>query len=412
MWSSTPCFSLSGFHLLHYFEDDAMTMKFHPVADIFPMLPEQELQNLADDIKANGLKTPIIMYDDMILDGRNRYKACKMARVEPDFKQFKGNDPLAFVISLNLHRRHLNESQRAGVAAKIANMTVGGDRPSKNDKSFESANWPNGISQPKAAGMLNVSERTIRRYKAVEREAPELTKRIDSGEITVHEAQKEIKAEERTKARMEMASAASKIKKSDRWNIYNADMEKWKSPRTYDYIITDPPYPKEYLELYEKLAIRANDWLKPGGLLVAMCGQSYLDAIYEMMSKHMKYYWTAAYLTPGQPTPLRQVNVNTTWKPLLMFLRKGDTYKGRIFGDVFKSDGNDKDFHMWGQSHSGMYSVISGICSPGNIILDPFCGAGTTGVAAVEFGCLFDGVELDATNCDISRKRLHDSEKG
>jgi site-specific DNA-methyltransferase (adenine-specific) len=139
-----------------------------------------------------------------------------------------------------------------------------------------------------------------------------------------------------------------------------------------------------------------------------MSGQSYLDEIYNSLSKHLDYYWTACYLTPGQPTPLRQVNVNTTWKPLLMFTKKNDKYKGKIFGDVFKSDGNDKDFHKWGQSESGMFDIVSKICLSGQSVLDPFCGAGTTGIAAIKYGCFFDGLELDIENVNISKARLND----
>lgn len=222
--------------------------------------------------------------------------------------------------------------------------------------------------------------------------------------ITTSGIIKEIKKEKKAEARAEMAAAGESIPQSDKWHIYQGDMQTWTAPRQYDFIITDPPYPKEFLPLYEVLAIRANDWLKDGGLLIAMCGQSYLDEIYVMMCKHLDYYWTASYLTPGQPTPLRQVNVNTTWKPLLIF-SKGK-YTGKIFGDVFKSDGNDKDLHKWGQSISGMYSIVSQICLPGQYILDPFCGAGTTGAAAIKHKCLFDGLDLDEDNVNISKGRL------
>ncbi len=215
---------------------------------------------------------------------------------------------------------------------------------------------------------------------------------------------KEMQASERAAERAAVAKQAETVKPSEKWHIYHADMREWQAPRQYDFIITDAPYPKEFLLLYEVLAKRAKEWLKPGGLLIAMCGQSYLDEIYHMMSKHIDYYWTAAYLTPGQPTPLRQRQVNTTWKPLLMFAH-GD-YKGKIFGDVFKSDGNDKDFHKWGQSVSGMFDIISKICLPGQLILDPFCGAGTTGIAALRHGCFFDGVEADEQNVNISIGRL------
>jgi site-specific DNA-methyltransferase (adenine-specific) len=100
------------------------------------------------------------------------------------------------------------------------------------------------------------------------------------------------------------------------------------------------------------------------------------------------------------------VNVNTTWKPLLIF--ENEKYSGKIFGDVFKSDGNDKDFHKWGQSISGMCDIISKMCLPGQYILDPFCGAGTTGIAALKHGCLFDGIDKEGENVNISKARLSD----
>jgi len=73
---------------------------------------------------------------------------------------------------------------------------------------------------------------------------------------------------------------------------------------------------------------------------------------------------------------------------------------------VFKSEGNDKEHHKWGQSESGMLDIVSKICLPGQSILDPFCGAGTTGVAAIRHGCFFDGIDIDETNVNISKARL------
>jgi len=204
-----------------------------------------------------------------------------------------------------------------------------------------------------------------------------------------------------------LIKAAESINPSDRWHIYCADMTEWQAPRQYDFIITDPPYPKEYLPLYENLAKRATEWLKPGGLMVVMCGQSYLNEIYQSMSKHIKYYWTGCYLTPGQPKPLRQRNVNTTWKPLLMF----GEYTGKIFGDVFTSDKNEKSLHEWGQSESGMLSIISKMCLPGQYILDPFCGAGTTGLMAIKHGCLFDGIDTNSDNVKITQGRIQEYDK-
>src|SRR5436309_6004790 len=90
-------------------------MHFHPLAEIFPILSGQHFDELAVDIRDNGLREPIVTHDGKILDGRTRYLACLRVGIEPKFEEYTGEDPLAYVISLNLRRRHLDESQRAMV---------------------------------------------------------------------------------------------------------------------------------------------------------------------------------------------------------------------------------------------------------------------------------------------------------
>lgn len=377
-------------------------MDFHEIANLFPMMQPDELSDLVDDIKQNGLIEPIVLYEEKILDGRNRYLACGEAGVKPHYEYYKGNEPRNYVISKNLHRRHLNETQRAVVASKIANMKVG--RPTKNN----SADLPN-ITQKQAGKLLNISPRTIRNVGMVEQEAPELMPKLESGEMTVHEAVKEIKKKERIAERNAIANSALSIPDDNKWHVYHGDIRTWRAPRQYDFIITDPPYPKEYLELWSVLAQRAKEWLKPGGLLIAMSGQSYLDKIYNMLSEHLDYYWTASYLTPGQSASIWNKNIIPKWKPLLIY--SVGEYKGKMFGDVYRSGENDKSVHKWGQSISGMSDIIAGVCLPGQYILDPFCGAGTTGIAAIEHGCLFDGLEIELDNVNISKGRINDRAK-
>lgn len=107
--------------------EDGLRMEFHPLAEVFPMFSAQELDELARDIKANGLKEAIVVYEGKILDGRNRYLACKIAKVEPRINEYQGKDPIAFLLGQNLYRYHFSTKERAEIAAKIANMP--GHRP-------------------------------------------------------------------------------------------------------------------------------------------------------------------------------------------------------------------------------------------------------------------------------------------
>jgi N6-adenosine-specific RNA methylase IME4 len=169
---------------------------FHPLANIFPLIEGADFENLVKDIAANGLREPIVLLGKQILDGRNRYRASVAAKVLPEsfdeltatqIRHFKFLGPpepshdvlVAFVISKNLHRRHLDESQRAMVAADLATLSPG--RPN-------SANLQ-GFSQARAAEVLHVSERSVATASAVKHDAaPEITQAVRQGHLAVSAA--------------------------------------------------------------------------------------------------------------------------------------------------------------------------------------------------------------------------------
>jgi hypothetical protein len=154
--------------------------EFHPLADIFPLVEGAEFDELVADIREHGLHEPIVVFEDRVLDGRNRLRACEAAGVEPIFTVYQGDDPVAYVISLNLRRRHLNESQRALVAAKLAILGHGVRQSGK----FAAV-----PTQGEAAALLNISERSVRSAREVqEHGAPELVHAVERGAVSVSAA--------------------------------------------------------------------------------------------------------------------------------------------------------------------------------------------------------------------------------
>jgi hypothetical protein len=91
----------------------------HPIAAVFPLLGEDELLELAGDISRTGLLEPIVLFEGLVLDGRNRLRACELAAVEPRFEEYTGSDPFSYVVSCNLHRRHLSVEERKAIAKEL-----------------------------------------------------------------------------------------------------------------------------------------------------------------------------------------------------------------------------------------------------------------------------------------------------
>ncbi len=194
-------------------------------------------------------------------------------------------------------------------------------------------------------------------------------------------------------------------------DIFSSWRELGIEPESVDVIITEPSCSPEYLSKYEALAKLAKEVLRPGGSLLAICGQSDLPEILAFMIPHIKYHWTLAYLTPGgQDVPLWQKRVHTFWKPVLWFV-KGN-YSGDWPGDVISCAENDKDKHLdeWGPSEVGIAKLVEKFSSPGQTILDPFVGIGTTGVVAVKMDRRFIGIDIDLEAIETTRAKLNTEE--
>ena len=154
-------------------------MKIHPIAEIFPRIFGADFVALKEDIRKNGLLEAIWTYQGEIIEGRNRYYACSETGVEPQFREYTGDDPLGFTISLNLTRRHLTDGQRQMVGAAIAKIE-------QEQKQVETTI---GAAQEKVSNLLNTSVRGIQRAKGILHEGtPELIEAVKSGKVSVSAA--------------------------------------------------------------------------------------------------------------------------------------------------------------------------------------------------------------------------------
>lgn len=189
----------------------------HPAAQLFPMMSDAEITDLANDIKAHGQQQPIITWQGSILDGRNRYEACRRAEVQPKLQEWfprgGSQSPTQWVLSENLHRRHLTVDQRTLIAleasalftkeAKERQRAAGGDRksakadrlPPQDGKRSERA--PTAAAQ--AAATAGVSARSVERAQRVKAADPKLLEQVRSGKMTLKRAEQTVSKEERTR---------------------------------------------------------------------------------------------------------------------------------------------------------------------------------------------------------------------
>ncbi|WMT71271.1 hypothetical protein [Bradyrhizobium sp. Ash2021] len=161
--------------------------EFHPAANLFPMMTDAELEALGEDMLRNAQREEIILYKGQILDGRNRYRACLLKGINPRFREEPTPDPYAFVASANLHRRHLDASQRAMIAANLATL-----RDGQNKAAGASPDAP---TQTDAAKLLEVSRPSVQRARYVkEHGVPDLVDAVKGGDVKVKPAAEFAKA--------------------------------------------------------------------------------------------------------------------------------------------------------------------------------------------------------------------------
>ncbi|MDA2925931.1 MT-A70 family methyltransferase [Acidobacteria bacterium AH-259-G07] len=178
---------------------------FHPVCNIFPMMQAEESEDLLADIKENGLLEPIWLHPDgRIIDGKNRYRACLEIGIEPSFKTWDGHGSLvSFVVSLNLHRRHLSSSQKAAIAVEVVPLLAKEieeerrkkiskyRRTSEKSQEIDSSGKNQNRAAQQAAQLLGTNRQYVSDARKLRDQDPTSFQQVLSGEKTITQVKRQ-----------------------------------------------------------------------------------------------------------------------------------------------------------------------------------------------------------------------------
>ena len=384
---------------------------------LIPALTTEEYKQLEDNCLEEGIREKIILWNNYIIDGHNRYNIAKQWNLEfeTESKNFSSEEAVKEWMILNqFGRRNLSNYQRSVLALQLEDVF----RAKAKEKQKEAGGALPQISakapietRKELSKVAAVSHDTIAKVKKIQEKAPEEIKaKLATGEVSINAAYKEIKKEEKKEAIKEERRilAQEGSKKEIEIDFRLGDFEEVFADikdGSIDCIITDPPYPKEFLECWSKLSRFAKRVLKPNGFCIAYSGQMHLPEVMKRMNEHLDYYWTFAVYHEGQTQIVNGVNLICRWKPVLIFQNKKKKLNN-TFQDYFISEQREKQGHDWQQSKSGVGYLIEMFTKPNDLILEPFAGSGTTIKAAIEKGRRIKAAEIEVDTYNIAKSLL------
>ncbi len=447
----------------------------HPACKIFPALGREDLEELAHDIAQNGLRNPIVMCHGKLLDGRNRWEACKLANVEPRFTEFDGDDPIGWVVSQNLVRRHLNASQRAVVAFDLLPML---EKEAKQRQRLSRGRGKKGTpggatisakgkASEMAARIAKSSARHVERVKSISKRAPELIDEIRSGRLTVAVADRlaDNKPNGDGKRRRRIsADDATRVVRGDCMKLIPT-----LDDLSVNLALFSPPYAEQRKGHYKGVSEQdypawTVEWMTllwdkladDGSVLIVIrphINQGVLsDYVLKTRLALRDDGWTECdeliWVKPTSPPLGNNRRPRRAWESILWFAKSGKPYcnpqacgresnrigfQGSLRFGVDKNGPISKgqsmattkgvsrcpDFFVAGVGetqesidHPAVFPVslaeqlILTFSREGELVLDPFCGSGSTLVAAKKQGRDYLGFDSQAKYVRLAQERL------
>jgi ParB-like chromosome segregation protein Spo0J len=414
--------------------------------NLLPALSTDDYDALKASIARDGLKQPIVLDEETgdVVDGEHRQRACRELQIEPQYVKVRfasEHEKNRYALVVNLARRHLTREQKKELIANLrksgwtqaevadvlgvtqktisnqeqngsnSKITITSIHAPDGQENTEDADNGNGDAQVFDTCAEKFSAPDLR-YKLTPKMRENIVARLDKGETQEQVAadygvsrrrvgqiaQKKQKQQSRVESNCIETNSDGKILLGDMRQL-GQDVQ----DDSVDLIFTDPPYGKKHIDDYEELAKLASRVLKPGASLICYTGHSVLPEVLEVMKKHLTYFWIIGvkHSGPNQRFPGKWVFIE--WKPLLWFT------KGRRRDETFVADWvmskPDKNYHQWGQGAEEALYYIEHLTQPGELVLDPFCGGGTTCVAATHLNRRYLAFEIAPETMEMANAR-------
>ena len=442
-----------------------MTYPVHPAAELFPMMSAEELQGLADDIREHGQREPVILYHGAVLDGRNRLRACELAGVEPRFvtrTDAEVGDPVKFVLSLNEKRRHMSPAQLMTLAVDVnaVNEVLAAERHRQASAKGGSAERkagngplpastaperdPDGRSLVQSAKQVGAGINGTAVMAAVQRAAPEVFAAVKSGAIKTATDAKRIAAmpeaqraevlvrvasgEEPRRAALDIKAAEVRSRISAQSSgdpceprIHHGDSLEWMRSMpdsSADVLLTDPLYSSDI----EDIATYARAWLPLAWSKVKSTGRAY---VFIGSYPHEVAAYLAVCAEHG--IPVEQLLIwsytNTMGpRPKMRYFLNYQTVLYIVGPDAAPLDcelltelcAAREEYHparsaervyQWQKPTEIVEAYIRHSTRPGDLVIDPFAGSGTTMVCAAKLGRRSIGCEISSDVVAIAEGR-------
>lgn len=407
-------------------------------------LNEARVRELASSIAEIGLLNPITVSESMVLRaGRHRLEACRLlghstitatvltgsdlhaelAEIDENLvrndltvleqgEHLKRRDEILAEFGLraevgdNQHRGSENISPPPKTTADIASEVGLSERVAQLRK--QAADLPEPVRDAlRDTPVADNQSELLKLARMAEGDQQAVAEKIVAGDAkTVKDAARDVKRERRQE---EAANAQVSTSLPDMLTVVHGDFRD--AMRSLDdasvaMVFADPPYDAGSIPLYEEMAREAERVLVDGGSLMCYAGHYAIGDIIAGMSRHLRFWWTCGVKHTGQSARLQGKCVFVEWKPILWFVKRCRRDGEYVADMVTSTDVPSKEEHEWQQGlHEAMY-YIERLTSPGELVVDPFLGSGTTLVAAAKSGRRGWGCEVDASRYEVARGRL------